>query len=798
MQSQNSKNTRLILVLLCAIGLNLSFFIAQNTQRIDSLERELDKGNKVEKQVALQRLLYEEYIKMGKGDSIIEELKGLTQVAKNNKLSLELGNIYIALGNYFLDNDSYEASLEYFSNAKKAYALIKDENRIAHANCRIGAAYLYIGEYQKSIDVNKLAINNFLETKNSSGLAISYGNMGLAYKRLGKFVLAIDCQNKSYEEEKKLNNRSGMASCLNAIGNIYFTHGDYPSALKKYFESLQIQEQAKYKPGIANALSNIGLVFKKQKDYEKALVYSLKSYEVEKQIGNKQGIGISLSNIGDIYLRKNELVKAKLEYSKALKLFIEIKDENGLADIYTSLGLLFERDKSYDSAITYHHKALDIYGKLQQLENVGGQYFNIANCYSNKKDLTKAIEFANKSLKIAYQIESMENIDLAEEALALYYEKKKDPANALLHYKNYLSYKDSIFNIDKSNALTRNEIKFEFDKKAVEDSLKNVHEQQIKDEQIKSHVLEIRQARIKNYGLYGGIFILLVFGAFIYNRFKITQNQKRIIETQKIVVEEQKHLVEEQQREIKDSINYAKRIQTSFMASEDQLKGKVHDYFIYFEPKDIVSGDFYWVEPNHEDIYICAADSTGHGIPGAFMSLLNMSLMNEALLSRKYTNTNEILDFVRKILILGLKPDETGQGGNDGMDCALIKVDVNQMQLQFSGANNPLWIIRRNELIVLKADKMPVGRSPKSDEPFSAETFKLEKGDSIYLFTDGYPDQFGGLKGKKFKYKQLQELLLSINYLELDAQKKILANTFDQWKGSLDQVDDVCVIGLKI
>ena len=192
------------------------------------------------------------------------------------------------------------------------------------------------------------------------------------------------------------------------------------------------------------------------------------------------------------------------------------------------------------------------------------------------------------------------------------------------------------------------------------------------------------------------------------------------------------------------------------------------------------------------------ADSTGHGIPGAFMSLLNISLLNESVLSRNYTSTIDILNFIRNILILGLKPDETGQGGNDGMDCSLIIIDFKTLEMEFSGANNPLWIIRQNNVIELKADKMPVGRSPKETVSFSSQKFQLQKNDLIFGFTDGFPDQFGGPKGKKFKYKQLEELLLSTSNEPMEIQKQKLDEVFENWKGSLDQIDDVCIIGMRV
>jgi serine phosphatase RsbU (regulator of sigma subunit) len=321
-----------------------------------------------------------------------------------------------------------------------------------------------------------------------------------------------------------------------------------------------------------------------------------------------------------------------------------------------------------------------------------------------------------------------------------------------------------------------------------------------KEKEKQNIVIETKEQKNKIIIL-SSILILLtiaLFSTWLYKKYKETEKQKAIIELQKNEVENKNQLIEEQQKEIKDSINYAKRIQNSFMASENEFKHLLKEYFILFKPKDIVSGDFYWSGQLKNKLYLCVADSTGHGIPGAFMSLLNISLMNEALFSKEIENTNEILDFVRKILILGLKPDRTGQGGNDGMDCTLIRIDLATKQLQYTGANNPLWIVRNGQMTELKPNKMPVGRSPKENTPFLSETISLQPEDIIYMFTDGYADQFGGPKGKKYKYKQLNELFISISDKPAKDQLEILNESITNWKGTLEQVDDICIIGIKI
>ena len=269
-----------------------------------------------------------------------------------------------------------------------------------------------------------------------------------------------------------------------------------------------------------------------------------------------------------------------------------------------------------------------------------------------------------------------------------------------------------------------------------------------------------------------------------------------------VLVQEQKKIVEEKHKEITDSINYAERIQRSFLASKELLDEHLNDYFIFFQPKDIVSGDFYWASETIDGhfIYACA-DSTGHGVPGAIMSLLNITSIEKAIESN--SSPAAILNTTRKIIIERLKKDGSPEGGKDGMDASLIVLNKEKTKLVYAAANNPIWIIRRNEmgqpeLLEAKPDKMPIGKHDKDQMAFNQYEIELQKGDLIYSFTDGFPDQFGGPKGKKYKYTQLKEFLLSISGLELEEQLLRLKSEFHNWKGDLEQVDDVCVMGVRI
>ena len=264
-----------------------------------------------------------------------------------------------------------------------------------------------------------------------------------------------------------------------------------------------------------------------------------------------------------------------------------------------------------------------------------------------------------------------------------------------------------------------------------------------------------------------------------------------------------KNIIEEKNKDINDSINYALRIQQAIFPPVEKLEANLNDYFVFFQPKDIVSGDFYWFNkvettpqdgsPNQEVIVVAAVDCTGHGVPGALMSIIGNTILNQSLKEPKVNTPADALSYLNRQLANNI------HSINDGMDLSFCAINQLTMQLQYAGANNSLYIVRNKELIELKPDKKSIGGSHfELDKVFTNHIFELEKGDNIYLFTDGYADQFGGEKGKKLKYKSFQNLLLSISDLKMDIQKSKLEAYFSEWKGELDQVDDVLVIGIRI
>lgn len=325
--------------------------------------------------------------------------------------------------------------------------------------------------------------------------------------------------------------------------------------------------------------------------------------------------------------------------------------------------------------------------------------------------------------------------------------------------------------------------------RAEKDSIKNINvKKSLEISKLNEENLTQKNQKIIFFFLIVMILVVLGFIIFFFIR---TRKSRNVLSSINKVIENKNLLLEEKQKEITDSINYAKRIQTTLLENVKEMECFKHDYFIFFLPKDIVSGDFYWMKRLGNNFFVSVCDSTGHGVPGAFMSLLNSSMMNEAVVTKNISDPGSIFDSTRS----GLMATLSHENSKDGMDAILMNFSDNT--IKYAAANNKPVLVRKGELTELKCDKMPVGYSENSS-PFQTLDIEAQSGDMIYLYTDGFADQFGGPKGKKFKYANLNKLLVSISEKQLSEQKQVLQNALREWMGDLEQVDDICIVGIRI
>jgi serine phosphatase RsbU (regulator of sigma subunit)/tetratricopeptide (TPR) repeat protein len=583
-----------------------------------------------------------------------------------------------------------------------------------------------------------------------------------------------------------------LAGSLNNTGYLAKFRGDIPKGLEYYHKSMKIYEQIGDRENVANTLNNIAFVYKEQGDTTKALAYFFKNLELYKQLDNKSGIAYSTNNIGITYADLGKLSEALKYYEMSLKVANELNNKKVIAYVLSNIGVVYQKQAQgadselLEKALEYFKKSLNIREEIQDKRGMAISLQNISEATMEQGNINEAARYAERGLELSTELGYPDNIKRSSNVLSKIYTKTGNWKGAYQMQVLYQRMNDSLSNEKNRKIAIQKGFQYEYDKKVTADSIRALQARKVFDAQLK-------QEKTQRVALYFGIILIGLFGAFMVNRLKVSKRQNKLIETQKAELQRQKEIVEGHQKETLDSIHYARRIQTALISNSDFIAQHLTDSFIYFNPKDIVSGDFYWATEYNNKFYLAVCDSTGHGVPGAFMSLLNIGFLSEAIKEKNIQSPGKIFDYVRERLI-----DTISDGGQkDGMDGILLCIDRKNNTVEYAAANNEPVLIRNGQITILTKDKMPVGHG-EIIRPFSSYLLTSLPGDILYLYTDGFADQFGGPKGKKYKYKQLDNLLLKNHHLPLQEQKQKVEMEFQTWKGDLEQVDDICVIGLRI
>jgi serine phosphatase RsbU (regulator of sigma subunit) len=666
---------------------------------------------------------------------------------------------------------------------------------VAGAYNNIGYSNLQIGQLDSALFYFKKAEAMFLSVNDKLGLANALSNMGSIYVQLGKMNEAFNVFLTCLQYQQALKDIQAQSYTLNNIAYIFQEQGNIKKALEYNFKSLKIREQANDKSGMAYSYLNIGSIYQNQGDLKLARDFYNKSYRLFQVLKNKKGVAFSLNNLGNLLLKENKLASALDYFTNGLKAAEQSGDRQSVALLLSGLGSVNEEMNDRAQADVYLNKCLLLYEEINDNLGIAETSLLIGQNLVARKDFQKALPYALEALKIAQTSGYIETLGKTTKLLYNIYKQNGNAVKALEMHELYVLYKDSVNNKENRKLLLRKEFEYEFEKK--EASIKA--NSKIENEKLKLTASEDKKRlNIIIFSVLTGLLVIMVFSVFLWRNNKKVQAANIIITQQKQEVEIQKAKVEEHNKEVKESITYAQRIQKALLASTNLLNTHLNNYFVLYKPKDIVSGDFYWATYHNHKFYFIIADSTGHGVPGAFMSILNIGFLNEAIKEKELVHTNEILNYVRRRLIASLADDGSSEGGNDGMDCSLLCIDLKNKKLEYSCANNPIIILREGQAIELEADKMPVGRSPSENKSFTLNTFDLQSNDQLFAFTDGFIDQFGGPKGKKFKYKNFRDLLFIIEKNPSAQQEETLTTAFLNWKGDLEQVDDVLVIGIRV
>lgn len=650
------------------------------------------------------------------------------------------------------------------------------------------------------------------------GEAEAYNNFGNAFYFLSYFDTAVYFYNKSLTIREAIGDLKGASSTLSNLGTIYDIKGEYETAIAKFSKALELKEQIADTAGKINVLSNIGVMYMVLSQHETALEYFHKCLQYENNADTYTLANI-YSNIGLIYydyadttkgLLKNEYFEVSLSYNnKAIMLRDSIKDYYGLSISYTNAANLYAHFKNYNKAIEFYNYSIEMQKDIEDINGLALNLHNLGRMYLNLKNFKEAIAKVQESQDISLKIGNTDFIKDNYKVFSEIYEIQGDLKKSLGYYKQYTSIKDSLLNLEAIKQLKKLKIGF----KAQEAELKLLK----KEEELKNS--QLSKNKITNLGLILLVIISIVFAFILHGSLKRNKktnvllrkqngeireqrnqisSQKEEIENKNTILNETYQLLALKNKDITDSLKYARNIQEAILPDNNHVKKLLPKSFILFLPKDYVSGDFYWVEENWGKVFFAAADCTGHGVPGAFMSIVGYNLINKAITDQYLFKPSDILAYISKGFQISLSKHSKEYFLKAGMDIALCSLDKKQMTLEYSGAFNSLYIVRNGELIQYKADLYPIGRELEPKENYTNHVVQLQKNDMIYIFSDGFSDQFGGPHDRKFMTKRMKSALLAIYHLPPEQQKDRLEEIFYKWKKGNDQIDDVLVFGVRI
>jgi len=670
----------------------------------------------------------------------------------------------------------------------------------------------------------------------------------------GCSLLALNISGQSSVEqlEAQLNTapESDKANIYNQLAQLYF-NTDLNKSLESANSALSSAKTSQNVSDEATAHINLGLANSKLAQYEEAITNFQASLAIHETHSSETGIGYNYIQIGLCYGQLKKSATAMSYFDKAFLVYDGLNDSKGMSHALVSVGEEHFTNGDYKKAIavykkaiTYDEKTNDKLAMAHTYNMIGSSYSNFGNYELAKSTLVKALALAQESNQSVLTNNIQRNLDVVEGNLRSYQEsksefqkteeaKKEEKIQDLEVRSSQLEEKTSDFlskiaTLDEENKIIALLAKVNEDALKQEKMLKEQKAQELELQKKESLIkeaasrAEIEKKNAITIGLIFGLIFLAAIAFLILNRYQqkrkanlqlARQNQeiteqKEEISSQKERLEEQKSQLERTNRQITDSIDYAKRIQNALLSSRIKISTLLPESFILFRPKAVVSGDFYWIKEKNGSILFAAADCTGHGIPGAFMSIVSNNVLNDITAQQATTNPGEILKMASDQIIERLQDKEaqvveSSDGTKiewevkDGMDIALCSLKKDSLQLQYAGAHNPLYLIRDGELTEYRGDRLFIGNTTESTV-FKTHDISLKKGDMLYVFSDGFADQRGGPENKKFYYQPFQDMLLEIHKKSMEEQQTHLDKVLADWMGNHEQIDDVIIFGVRI
>ncbi len=837
---------------------------AQLTEAINLFEKHVDSKSLADSYKYLGDL---EYYVAEKYDNALEAYKSAALKYEAVKLPEKAAyqNSLVAEIYYFYLNDN-NLSLDYYKKSYDYYITSDNKKQIAFIGKSLGDMCNRVQRYDEAVTYLVKAASTYEELDQLTKVGDCYQTIANIYYFAGNYPSALKYYRDGLALFEKLKNANGMANAYIGLGNFYSNRNDHEKEFECFTKSVQLYESETKRDfsGLATAYIGLGNYYYNKSDYENALKYYLLSCDTEdKEAKIQNDKSVAYMNIANIYMSKDDDANTEKYLQFAIDEADRTVNKHRQASVLRLRGYYYNRKKEWQKALNDCKSALkmiETYGllpeekecyscmytasyNLELFQDAVSYYAGFIGARDSINNEKRNTEINKRELQYDYEIRA-NKLKLEEERkqFALQEELKRkqmffDFEAKQARFKAATEKKEIAFREE----MKRKQLSFAFNRKRDSTNLVTAKNELNLKRSIQAEQIRNDEQRRLNNWLFGGLGVFGLLMLIILKGYADKRKANKIIVKQKEETEHQKEIIElkgmqleEKNKEIIDSINYARRLQEAILPPAKLVKHFLADSFILYKPRDIVAGDFYWMETvklpagNH-GILFAAADCTGHGVPGAMVSVVCSGALNRSVKEFHLTKPGEILDKVRDLVLETFEKSESQV--KDGMDISLCLLDLDNHQVEWAGANNPLWIFRKSEIrnqqsenlgkeipvvqnneqritnneqqfanleiIELKPDKQPIGATEKPT-PFTTHIINLHPTDTLYMSTDGYADQFGGEKGKKFKDSNMKKFLSQICNQPMETQSKLLDEQIENWKGSLEQVDDICVIGIRI
>lgn len=708
------------------------------------------------------------------------------------------------IGYIYQHKGDYSEAIRFY---KKSQAVFKEYNLpkgIINQAINSAKVHRLQGNNDESLKIlrNALQIAKKHELKLLIGKA--YTHIGLLYRNKGEYNEAINYFRKNLDVCKIINNKQGIADAYNSIGIIHYMQSDYNKALEYFVKNLKTREKLGNKKEIAGATNNIGAILMMQEQYEQALKYYKKYLNISKSLDDKRNMGKAYSNIGIIYQNMEQKRKAIEHYQKSVQILREVDDKRSLATTLVNLGDLYIKLQQFDNARRILEECLSLTQKLDDKATQATALVNLAVLHEQLNEHKQAITYAQKSLDISEHLGALQEQKHVYQTLADAYSALGIYKKAYQAHKQFKNINDSIFSKEKHKQITELETKYRTEKKEQENKLLK-QKNELKEEQL-------HRQRTFTFAAVIVAFLLIILAYVIYrnnrkqkhtNALLLEKNeeinqQKEELQVQNDYIQNQHDIVARQKEQITDSINYASRIQRAMLPLNETLNNYLgNNYFIFHRPRDIVSGDFYWFTTVGKRRFFVAADCTGHGVPGAFMSVVGVDLLNQIISMTPEVHADEALSKLHKGVTRALRQDNSDS--RDGMDMGIIIFEEGSNKIEYAGAKMPLFYVDTESHFV-RANRLPIGRwHIAQTHEYKRWELELQQPTVFYLYSDGFADQTGGKDQRKFIAKNFRSVLEENSNKPMAIQREILEHTLDKWMETAKlQIDDILVCGIRM